>query len=37
MLYDGMELAVQMLTDEPPKCRRVILIVGESERRRKHG
>lgn len=31
MLYDGMELAVQMLTDEPPKWRRIILIVGESE------
>jgi VWFA-related protein len=31
MLYDGMELAVQMLTDEPPKWRRVMLIVGESE------
>jgi len=31
MLYDGMELAVQLLTDEPPKWRRVMLIVGESE------
>ena len=31
MLYDGMNRAVQMLEAEPPKWRRVILVVGESE------
>jgi VWFA-related protein len=31
MLYDGMNLAVQMLEAESPKWRRVILVVGESE------
>jgi VWFA-related protein len=29
-LYDGMDAAVQMLTAEPPKWRRIMLIVGES-------
>jgi Ca-activated chloride channel homolog len=30
-LYDGMALAVQLLKAEPPKWRRIMLIVGESE------
>jgi len=29
-LYDAMALAVQMLTAQPPKWRRIMLIVGES-------
>jgi VWFA-related protein len=29
-LYDGMDVAVQMLKAEPPKWRRIMLIVGES-------
>jgi VWFA-related protein len=32
-LYDGMDRAVQMLKDEPPKWRRILLVVGESEDR----
>jgi hypothetical protein len=36
MLYDGMNLAVQMLEAESPKWRRVILVVKRIGRRRKH-